>query len=193
MLTDEKFCERAMKFVLLKDNDSKYYTLDEYKQLIEPAQTNKDGNIVYLYSTDVVAQYNYINEATQRGYSVLMMDGQLDSHFIGLMEQKLQKSSFVRVDSDIIDNLIRKDDRKSADLTPLQINILTTLFKSQIPHVDKTEFLIQFETLSPQAMPMVITQLLTFCSADIKSRCFHIYYILSRTMSSQTIYFRKRL
>ncbi|WP_304470412.1 molecular chaperone HtpG, partial [uncultured Muribaculum sp.] len=158
MLTDEKFCERAMKFVLLKDNDSKYYTLDEYKQLIEPAQTNKDGNIVYLYSTDVVAQYNYINEATQRGYSVLMMDGQLDSHFIGLMEQKLQKSSFVRVDSDIIDNLIRKDDRKSADLTPLQINILTTLFKSQIPHVDKTEFLIQFETLSPQAMPMVITQ-----------------------------------
>ncbi len=158
MLTDEKFCERAMKFVLLKDTDSKYYTLDEYKQLIEPAQTNKDGNIVYLYSTDVVAQYNYINEATQRGYSVLMMDGQLDSHFIGLMEQKLQKSSFVRVDSDIIDNLIRKDDRKSADLTPLQINILTTLFKSQIPHVDKTDFLIQFETLSPQAMPMVITQ-----------------------------------
>ena len=122
MLTDEKFCERAMKFVLLKDNDSKYYTLDEYKQLIEPAQTNKDGNIVYLYSTDVVAQYNYINEATQRGYSVLMMDGQLDSHFIGLMEQKLQKSSFVRVDSDIIDNIIRKDYLKSADLTQLCSN-----------------------------------------------------------------------
>ena len=97
MLTDEKFCERAMKFVLLKDNDSKYYTLDEYKQLIEPAQTNKDGNIVYLYSTDVVAQYNYINEATQRGYSVLMMDGQLDSHFIGLMEQKLQKKVSIQI------------------------------------------------------------------------------------------------
>lgn len=158
MLTDEKFCERAMKFVLVKDTDSKYFTLDEYKQLIEPAQTDKDGNIVYLYANDLVAQYNYINEATQHGYSVLLMDGQLDPHFIGLLEQKLEKSHFVRVDSDIIDNLIRKDDRKAAQLTPLQINLLTTLFKSQIPAIDKTEFLVQFEALSPQSLPLVITQ-----------------------------------
>lgn len=158
MLTDEKFAERAMKFVLVKDTDVKYYTLDEYKALIEAAQTDKDGNIVYLYTTDPVAQYNYINAATDKGYSVLVMDGQLDSHFIGLLEQKLEKSHFVRVDSDVIDNLIRKDDKKTADLTPEQRNILTTLFKSQIPHVEKAEFLVSFEALAADAAPLVITQ-----------------------------------
>ncbi|TFU94105.1 molecular chaperone HtpG [Barnesiella sp. WM24] len=158
MLTDEKFAERAMKFVLVKDTDGKYYTLDEYKALIEAAQTDKDGNIVYLYTTDPVAQYNYINAATDKGYSVLVMDGQLDSHFIGLLEQKLEKSHFVRVDSDVIDNLIRKDDKKTADLTPEQRNILTTLFKSQIPHVEKAEFLVSFEALAADAAPLVITQ-----------------------------------
>lgn len=158
MLTDEKFAERAMKFVLVKDTDGKYYTLDEYKALIEAAQTDKDGNIVYLYTTDPVAQYNYINAATDKGYSVLVMDGQLDSHFIGLLEQKLEKSHFVRVDSDVIDNLIRKDDKKTADLTPEQRNILTTLFKSQIPHVEKAEFLVSFEALASDAAPLVITQ-----------------------------------
>lgn len=158
MLTDEKFAERALKFVLVKDTDGKYYTLDEYKALIEAAQTDKDGNIVYLYTTDPVAQYNYINAATDKGYSVLVMDGQLDSHFIGLLEQKLEKSHFVRVDSDVIDNLIRKDDKKTADLTPEQRNILTTLFKSQIPHVEKAEFLVSFEALAADAAPLVITQ-----------------------------------
>lgn len=158
MLTDEKFAERAMKFVLVKDTDGKYYTLDEYKALIEAAQTDKDGNIVYLYTTDPVAQYNYINAATDKGYSVLVMDGQLDSHFIGLLEQKLEKSHFVRVDSDVIDNLIRKDDKKTADLPPEQRNILTTLFKSQIPHVEKAEFLVSFEALAADAAPLVITQ-----------------------------------
>ncbi len=158
MLTDEKFAERAMKFVLVKDTADKYYTLEEYKALIEANQTDKDGNIVYLYTTDPVAQYNYINAASDKGYSVLVMDGQLDSHFIGLLEQKLEKSHFVRVDSDVIDNLIRKEDKKTADLTPEQRNILTTLFKSQIPPVEKAEFLVSFEALTSDAAPLVITQ-----------------------------------
>ena len=158
MLTDEKFAERAMKFVLVKDTADKYYTLEEYKALIEANQTDKDGNIIYLYTTDPVAQYNYINAASDKGYSVLVMDGQLDSHFIGLLEQKLEKSHFVRVDSDVIDNLIRKEDKKTADLTPEQRNILTTLFKSQIPPVEKAEFLVSFEALASDAAPLVITQ-----------------------------------
>lgn len=158
MLTDEKFAERAMKFVLVKDSTGKYYTLDEYKTLIEANQTDKDGNIIYLYTTDPVAQYNYINAATDKGYSVLVMDGQLDSHFIGLLEQKLEKSHFVRVDSDVIDNLIRKEEKKVADLTPEQRNILTTVFKSQIPPVEKAEFLVSFEALASDAAPLVITQ-----------------------------------
>lgn len=158
MLTDEKFCERAMKFVLVKDTEGKHYTLDEYKTLIEANQTNKDGDIIYLYTTDPVAQYNYIHNATEKGYSVLVMNGQLDSHFIGLLEQKLQKSHFVRVDSDVIENLITKEDKKVADLTAQQRNILTTLFKSQIPHIDKAEFLVSFEALAPTAAPIVITQ-----------------------------------
>lgn len=158
MLTDEKFAERAMKFVLVKDTTGKYYTLDEYKTLIEANQTDKDGNIIYLYTTDPVAQYNYINAATDKGYSVLVMDGQLDSHFIGLLEQKLEKSHFVRVDSDVIDNLIRKEEKKVADLTPEQRNILTTVFKSQIPPVEKAEFLVSFEALASDAAPLVITQ-----------------------------------
>ncbi len=158
MLTDEKFCERAMKFVLVKDTAGKYFTLEEYRTLIEASQTDKDGNVVYLYTTDPVAQYNYVNEAVDRGYDVLVMDGQLDSHFIGLLEQKLEKSHFVRVDSDVIDNLIRKEDRKASDLTPTQRNILTTVFKSQIPAVDKAEFLVSFEALAHDAAPVMITQ-----------------------------------
>lgn len=158
MLTDEKFCERAMKFVLVKDTAGKYFTLEEYRTLIEATQTDKDGNVVYLYTTDPVAQYNYINDATDRGYDVLVMDGQLDSHFIGLLEQKLEKSHFVRVDSDVIDNLIKKEDRKVADLTPTQRNILTTLFKSQVPTVEKAEFLVTFEALASDAAPVMITQ-----------------------------------
>ncbi len=158
MLTDQKFAERAMKFVLVKDTTGKYYTLDEYKALIEAAQTDKDGNIIYLYTTDPVAQYNYINAAVDKGYSVLVMDGQLDSHFIGLLEQKLEKSHFVRVDSDVIDNLISKEEKKVADLTLEQRNILTTVFKSQIPAVEKAEFLVSFEALAADAAPLVITQ-----------------------------------
>lgn len=158
MLTDEKFAERAMKFVLVKDTNNKYYTLEEYKTLIEANQTDKDGNIVYLYTTDPIAQYNYINAATDKGYSVLVMDGQLDSHFIGFLEQKLEKSHFVRVDSDTIENLIRKEDKKAANLSPLEMNIMTTLFKSQIPTVEKAEFLVSFEAMSADSAPLMITQ-----------------------------------
>ncbi len=158
MLTDEKFCESAMKFTLLKDTADKYYTLDEYKQLIEASQTDKDGKIVYLYATDRVAQYNYINAATDKGYSVLMMDGQLDSHFIGLLENKLEKSQFVRVDSDVVDNLIKKENKKEVLLTATQKDVLSTLFRSQVPAVEKSEFLVSFEALTANDSPIIITQ-----------------------------------
>lgn len=158
MLTDEKFCDAAMKFMLLKDTDKKYFTPDEYKTLVEASQTDKDGNLTYLYATDPVEQYNYINAATEKGYDVLLMDGQLDSHFIGLLENKFEKTRFERVDSDVIDNLIRKNDRKEVDLTQMQRDILTTAFRSQLPEVDKTQFLITFEALSEKDQPIVITQ-----------------------------------
>lgn len=158
MLTDEKFCEAAMKFVLLKDTQGKYYTLDEYKALVEPEQTDKDGNIIYLYATNPIDQYTYINAANERGYNVLLMDGQLDNHFIGLLEQKLEKTRLVRVDSDVVDNLISKQTNKTVDLTPTQRGMLTTVFRSQVPDVEKANFLVEFEALSPNAMPIVITQ-----------------------------------
>lgn len=158
MLTDEKFCDAAMKFVLLKDSEGKYYTLDEYRTLIEGNQTDKSGDVVYLYATDPVAQYTYINDATSRGYSVLIMDGQLENHFIGLLENKIEKSRFVRVDSDVIDNLIAKEEKKQVDLTSMQRDMLTDIFRSQLPKVDKAEFLVNFEALSPDANPIVITQ-----------------------------------
>lgn len=158
MLTDQKFCDAAMKFVLLQDTEKKHYTLEEYRKLIEPAQTDKSGDVVYIYTTDPVSQYNYIKAANDKGYDVLLMDGQLDSHFIGLLESKIEKSRFVRVDSDVADNLIPKDDKKAADLTPEQRDILTLLFRSRIPKVDKAEFLVNFEALSSNANPVMITQ-----------------------------------
>mgnify|MGYP003300191040 CR=1 FL=1 len=158
MLTDEKFRDAAMKFVLLKNTEEKHFTLDEYKTLIESNQTDKDGNIIYLYSTDTEAQYNYINAATQKGYDVLLMDGQLDNHFIGLLENKLDKSQFVRVDSDVISNLIKKDEKKEVLLTAVQREILTQEFRSQIPAIDKCEFIVSFEAISPEDSPIVITQ-----------------------------------
>lgn len=158
MLTDEKFCEQAMKFLLLKDTEGKYYTLDEYKTLVESPQTDSEGNIIYLYTTDPVAQHSYIKTANDKGYNVLLLDGQLDNHFVGLLEQKLGKTRLTRVDSDVIDNLIRKSGHKEADLTPLQRNILTSVFNSQLPTIDKTSFLVSFEALSPTDQPIVITQ-----------------------------------
>lgn len=158
MLTDQKFCEAAMKFTLLKDTDGKYYTLEEYRKLIEGEQTDKDSNVVYLYATDPVAQYTYINAATERGYNVTLMDGQLDSHFIGMLENKIEKSHFVRVDSDVLDNLIAKADKKEVSLTANQRDMLTEIFHSQVPKVNKAEFLVTFEALTSDDSPIVITQ-----------------------------------
>lgn len=158
MLTEQKFCESAMKFVMLSNTDGKHFTLDEYKTLIESEQTDKDGNLIYLYATDAIAQYNYINSAKEKGYDVLLMDGQLDSHFIGLLESKLEKSQFVRVDSDVISNLIKKDTKKEVSLTQLQREILTTEFRSQIPAIEKCEFVVSFEAMGEADAPLVITQ-----------------------------------
>ena len=158
MLSDEKFYDRAQKFALLKDTDKKYYTLEEYKTLIEANQTDKEKNLIYIYATDAVAQYSYIEIAKSKGYDVLLMDGQLDIHFIGLLEQKLEKSRFVRVDSDIIDNLVRKNDRTEVSLDAAQRNMMTTVFKSQIPTLEKAEFMVMFEALGEQSQPVIITQ-----------------------------------
>ena len=158
MLSDEKFYDRAQKFALLKDTDKKCYTLEEYKTLIEANQTDKDKNLIYIYATDAVAQYSYIEIAKSKGYDVLLMDGQLDIHFIGLLEQKLEKSRFVRVDSDIIDNLVRKNDKTEVSLDAAQRNMMTTVFKSQIPTLEKAEFMVMFEALGEQSQPVIITQ-----------------------------------
>ncbi|MCH5319037.1 MAG: molecular chaperone HtpG [Paramuribaculum sp.] len=158
MLTDEKFCDAAMKFTLLKDTEGKYYTLDEYRTLISTNQTDKDGNVVYLYTTDPIAQYSYIQAATEKGYDVLVMDGQLDSHFIGLLESKIEKSRFVRVDSDVIDNLILKSERKTAEMSSETREMLSSLFRNQIPKVEKSEFIVSFESLSSDSNPVLITQ-----------------------------------
>ena len=158
MLSDEKFYEKAQKFALLKDTEDKYYTFDEYKTLIEAEQTDKDKNLIYIYATDRIAQYNYIEAAKNKGYSVLLMDGQLDVHFIGMLEQKFEKSRFVRVDSDIVENLVRKEDKADVSLTPAQRDMMTTIFKSQIPSVEKAEFMVMFEAIGEAAQPIVITQ-----------------------------------
>lgn len=158
MLTDDKFRDAAMKFVLLKDTEGKYFTLEEYRKLIETAQTDSAGDVVYLYTTDPTAQYNYITAATDRGYGVLVMDGQLDSHFVGMLESKLEKSRFVRVDSDTMDNLIPKADRKDAGLGALERDVLTSVFRSQIPNVEKAEFVVMFESLGSGDAPVTVTQ-----------------------------------
>ncbi len=158
MLTDEKFCDSAMKFAILRDTEGKYFTLDEYRTLVEASQTDKDGNVVYIYATDVTAQYNYIHSANEKGYNVLLMDGQLDGHFISMLESKLEKTRFVRVDSDVAEKLIPKEEAKDSGLTPEQISLLTPLFRSQIPAVEKADFLVSFESLDPAANPILITQ-----------------------------------
>ena len=158
MLTDEKFCDAAMKFMLLKDTEGHYYTLDEYKTLVEAAQTDAEGKVVYLYATDATAQYDYIKAANDKGYNVLLLDGQLDNHFVGLLEHKLENTSLVRVDSDVTDNLIRKSDRKVAELTPASRAILTRLFELPTRKVEKTSFMVQFEALAANSQPVILTQ-----------------------------------
>ncbi|MDY5405388.1 MAG: molecular chaperone HtpG [Sodaliphilus sp.] len=158
MLSDEEFCEQAMKFALVSDTEGQFFKLDDYKKLIEGNQTDKDGNLVYLYATDKEAQYSYIKAANDKGYNVLMMDGQLDIPFVSMLEQKNEKSRFVRVDSDVIDNLIRKEDDKKSELSADEQAMASTLFKSQIPAIEKSEFYVSFAALAATDQPVVITQ-----------------------------------
>lgn len=158
MLSDEKFCEQAMKFALVSDTEGQFFKLDDYKKLIEGNQTDKDGNLVYLYATDKEAQYSYIKAANDKGYNVLMMDGQLDIPFVSMLEQKNEKSRFVRVDSDVIDNLIRKEDDKKSELSADEQAMASALFKSQIPAIEKSEFYVSFAALAATDQPVVITQ-----------------------------------
>ena len=158
MLSDEKFYDRAAKFALLKDVDGTYYTLEEYRKLIASEQTDKEGGVIYLYTTNPDEQYSYIQAAKDRGYNVLVMDGQLDVHAIGQLEQKIEKTRFVRVDSDTIDRLILKADTPTVSLTDEQRQALQQVFRSRLPKMDKTDFVVTFEALGPSANPVMLTQ-----------------------------------
>lgn len=158
MLTDEKFYDAARKFYLLKDVNDKYFTLEEYHTLVEGEQKDKDGRLIYLYATDKTEQHSYIADAEAKGYSVLLLDGQLEGHIVGLLESKLENTGFVRVDSDTPERLIRKSDEKATGLTPNQTEVLTTLFSSQIPEIEKAQFIVGFEAISPDAAPATVTQ-----------------------------------
>ena len=158
MLSDEKFYDRAAKFALLKDVDGTYYTLEEYRKLIASEQTDKEGGVIYLYTTNPDEQYSYIQAAKDRGYNVLVMDGQLDVHAIGQLEQKIEKTRFVRVDSDTIDRLILKADAPTVSLTDDQRQALQQVFRSRLPKMGKTDFVVTFEALGPSANPVMLTQ-----------------------------------
>ena len=158
MLSEESFYDKAKDFALLKDVEGKYFTFDEYKTLIEGNQKDKDDQLVYLYATDKEEQYSYIQAAKDKGYSVLLLDGQLDVPAIQMLEQKFEKSRFTRVDSDIIDRLIVKEDAKKSELSQEQSDNLSALFKSQMPKMEKTEFMVQVDALGAEARPVIITQ-----------------------------------
>lgn len=158
MLTDDKFYEQAKKFYLVKDTDGKYFNLEDYRKLIEAEQTDKDGNVIYLYTTDPTAQYSFIQAVKEKGYSVLDMEGQLDNHLMQMLESKMEKTRFVRVDSDIPERLIVKTDSKEADLTPLQADVLTGIFRACIPEVEKANFIVEYQALSADDAPATVTQ-----------------------------------
>lgn len=156
MISDEKFYERAEKFALLKNTEGKYFTFEEYQKLIKDNQTDKNKNLVYLYSTNAESQYSFIDAAKSKGYDVLLMDGHLETHFINQLEQKFKESRFVRVDSDVVDKLIEKEENKEIKLTNEQQSRLTPVFRSQLP--DKANFIISYEGLSEFDSPVIITQ-----------------------------------
>ncbi len=158
MLTDDKFYEKAEKFNLFKNVDDKFFTAEEYKTLISSEQTDKNGDLIYLYANNKDEQFSYIEAAKSKGYDVLLMDGQLDIHFISKLEQKFEKSRFVRVDSDIAENLIQKEDRSKTDISSEKQNALTEIFASQTPKTDKTNFIVSFDSMTEKAMPILITQ-----------------------------------
>ena len=156
MLTNEDFCEKALKFALLKNVDGKYFSFDEYKTAVSGNQTDKDNKVVYLYATDKDAQYSFIEGATNKGYDVLLMDCELDAHYVNLLEQKLQDCRFCRVDSDSIDNLIPKEERKRPELSESENEDLSMLFKAALPA--DYEYIVKGDNLGESAEPILITQ-----------------------------------
>ena len=158
MLTQEDFYDRAKDFALFLDTDEKYYTFDEYKTLIKDNQTDKEGTLIYLYANNKEEQYSYIENAKNKGYNVLLMNGQLDIAVVSMLEQKFEKVRFTRVDSDVIDNLITKDDKKEQALEKEQEEALSIIFKSQLPQIDRTEFHITTQALGENSTPVMITQ-----------------------------------
>ena len=158
ILSEDGFYDRAKEFALFKDTEGKYFTFDEYKTLIEANQKDKDDQLVYLYATDKEEQYSYIKGAQDKGYSVLLLDGQLDVPTIQTLEQKFEKSRFTRVDSDIIDRLIVKSDAPKNNLSEDQSDNLSAVFRTQLPKIEHTEFMVQVDALGAEARPVVITQ-----------------------------------
>lgn len=158
LLTQEDFYDKANKFTLFKDTDDKFYTYEEYQTLIKDNQTDKEGNVIYLYANNKEEQYSYIEAATAKGYNVLLMDGQLDTALVGMLEHKLEKARFTRVDSDVVDRLIVKDEPKHADIESGKSEILSSVFRSQLPQINKVEFHVEAHSLGETASPILITQ-----------------------------------
>ena len=158
MLSQDDFYDRAKDFALLKDVDGKYFTYEEYQTLIKDNQTDKEGNLVYLYANDKEGEYSYIETAKAKGYSVLLLDGQLDNPMVSMLEQKLEKTRFSRVDADIVDRLIQKEDKKESELAKDEKDNLEQTFRSQLPKMEKTEFYVDVQALGDQTLPVLITQ-----------------------------------
>ena len=158
ILSEEGFYDRAKDFALMKDTDGKYFTFEDYKKLIEANQKDKNDQLVYLYATDKEEQFSYIKAAQDKGYSVLLLDGQLDVPTIQTLEQKFEKSHFTRVDADIIDRLIVKEDAKKTQLSEEQSDNLSAVFRTQMPKIEKAEFMVQVDALGEEARPVIITQ-----------------------------------
>ena len=158
MLSEEDFYEKAKAFALFKDVDGKFFTYDEYKTLITDAQTDKDGNLIYLYATNKDEQYSYIETAKAKGYSVLLFDGQLDTAMVNMLEQKFEKARFSRVDGDVIDRIIQKDDVKKEELKAEDAASLSGVFTAELPKMDKAQFHVETAAMGEKAMPIVITQ-----------------------------------
>lgn len=158
MLSEPDFYDKASKFSLLKDVEGKYFTYEEYRELIKENQTDKEGNLIYLYANNTEEQFSYIEAAKAKGYSVLLLDGQLDAPLVGLLEQKFEKSRFTRVDADVIDRLIAKENNAENALTPQETERLAMVFKAEIPHTEKTEFQVEVQSMGESALPVIITQ-----------------------------------
>lgn len=158
MLSEPDFYDKASKFSLLKDVEGKYFTYEGYRELIKENQTDKEGNLIYLYANNTEEQFSYIEAAKAKGYSVLLLDGQLDAPLVGLLEQKFEKSRFTRVDADVIDRLIAKENNAENALTPQETERLAMVFKAEMPHTEKTEFQVEVQSMGESALPVIITQ-----------------------------------